>query len=46
MHMHFYHDLGLDKKYLNEEVKLPLVNGVTTVRIMNGMSEYLELKKI
>ncbi len=45
MHMHFYHDLGLDKKYLNEEVKLPLVNGVTAVRIMNGMPEYLELKK-
>jgi len=45
MHMHFYHDQGLDKKYLNEEVKLPLVNGVTTVRIMNGMPEYLELKK-
>jgi imidazolonepropionase-like amidohydrolase len=45
MHMHFYHDMGLDKKYLNEEVKLPLANGVTTVRIMNGMPEYLELKK-
>lgn len=45
MHMHFYHDMGLDKKYLDEEVKLPLVNGVTTVRIMNGMPEYLELKK-
>jgi imidazolonepropionase-like amidohydrolase len=45
MHMHFYHDQGLDKKYLNEEVKLPLVNGVITVRIMNGMPEYLELKK-
>jgi len=45
MHMHFYHDMGLDKKYLSEEVKLPLANGVTTVRIMNGMPEYLELKK-
>jgi imidazolonepropionase-like amidohydrolase len=45
MHMHFYHDMGLDKKYLDEEVKLPLANGVTTVRIMNGMPEYLELKK-
>lgn len=45
MHMHFYHDMGLDKKYLNEEVKLVLANGVTTVRIMNGMPEYLELKK-
>jgi imidazolonepropionase-like amidohydrolase len=45
MHMHFYHDMGLDKKYLAEEVKLPLANGVTTVRIMNGMPEYLELKK-
>lgn len=44
MHMHFYHDMGLDKKYLSEEVKLPLANGVTTVRIMNGMPEYLELK--
>ena len=44
MHMHFYHDMGLDKKYLKEEVKLPLANGVTTVRIMNGMPEYLELK--
>ena len=31
MHMHFYHDMGLDKKYLDEEVKLPLANGVTTV---------------
>jgi imidazolonepropionase-like amidohydrolase len=45
MHMHFYHDMGLDKKYLDEEVKLPLVNGVTSVRIMNGMPEYLDLKK-
>ena len=45
MHMHFYHDFGLDKKYLKDEIKLPLVNGVTTVRIMNGMPEYLELKK-
>ena len=45
MHMHFYHDLGLDEKYLHEEVKLPLANGVTTVRIMNGMPAYLELKK-
>ena len=45
MHMHFYHDMGLDKKYLSQEVKLPLANGVTTVRIMNGMPEYLELKK-
>ena len=45
MHMHFYHDMGLDKKYLKEEVSLPLANGVTTVRIMNGMPEYLELKK-
>ena len=44
MHMHFYHDMGLNKKYLKEEVKLPLANGVTTVRIMNGMPEYLELK--
>jgi imidazolonepropionase-like amidohydrolase len=45
MHMHFYHDMGFDKKYLSEEVKMPLANGVTTVRIMNGMPEYLELKK-
>ena len=45
MHMHFYHDMGLDRKYLTEEVKLALANGVTTVRIMNGMPEYLELKK-
>ena len=45
MHMHFYHDFGLDKKFLNDEVKLPLMNGVTTVRIMNGTPEYLQLKK-
>jgi len=45
MHMHFYHDMGLDKKYLNEEIKLAFANGVTTVRIMNGMPEYLELKQ-
>jgi hypothetical protein len=45
MHMHFYHDFGLDKKFLKDEVKLPLVNGVTTVRIMNGRPEYLQLKK-
>ncbi len=45
MHMHFYHDMGLDKKFLSEEVKLSLANGITTVRIMNGMPEYLELKK-
>ena len=45
MHMHFYHDFGLDKKFLKDEIKLPLVNGVTTVRIMNGRPEYLQLKK-
>ncbi len=44
MHMHFYHDFGLDKKFLKDEIKLPLVNGVTNVRIMNGSPEYLQLK--
>ena len=45
MHMHFYHDHGLAKKYLKDEIKMPLANGVTTVRIMNGRPEYLQLKK-
>jgi len=44
MHMHFYYDFGLDKKFVKDEIKLPLANGVTTVRIMNGRSEYLQLK--
>lgn len=45
MHLHFYHDYGLDEKYLSEEVKLPLANGVTTIRIMDGQENYLALKK-
>lgn len=45
MHLHFYHDYGLAEKYLIEEVKLPVVNGVTTVRIMDGQENYLALKK-
>ena len=45
MHLHFYHDYGLDEKYLSEEVKLPVANGVTTVRIMDGQDNYLTLKK-
>lgn len=45
MHLHFYHDYGLDEKYLSEEVKLPVANGVTTVRIMDGQDNYLALKK-
>ncbi len=45
MHLHFYHDYGLDEKYLSEEIKLPVDNGVTTVRIMDGQENYLTLKK-
>lgn len=45
MHLHFYHDYGLDEKYLPEEIKLPVANGVTTVRIMDGEENYLVLKK-
>lgn len=45
MHMHFFTEQGLDAKFLPEEAKLPLVNGVTTARVMNGDSLYLDLKK-
>ncbi len=45
MHLHFYHDYGLPEKYLSEEIKLPVANGVTTVRIMDGQENYLTLKK-
>ena len=45
MHLHFYHDYGLDEKFLPEEIKLPVANGVTTVRIMDGQENYLALKK-
>jgi imidazolonepropionase-like amidohydrolase len=45
MHLHFYHDFGLDEQFLKEEIKLPLANGVTTVRIMDGQDNYLHLKK-
>jgi len=45
MHLHFYHDFGLDEKYLGEEVKLAVANGVTTVRIMDGQENYLALRK-
>jgi hypothetical protein len=45
MHLHFYHDFGLDEKFLKEEVKLAVANGVTTARIMDGQENYLDLKK-
>ena len=45
MHLHFYHDYGLQEKFLGEEIKLPVANGVTTVRIMDGQENYLTLKK-
>lgn len=45
MHLHFYHDYGLNEKYLPEEVKLAVANGVTTVRIMDGEEKYLELQR-
>ncbi|MDX1942087.1 MAG: amidohydrolase family protein [Saprospiraceae bacterium] len=45
MHMHFFTEQGLDAKFLPEEAKLPLTNGVTTARVMTGDSLYLDLKK-
>jgi hypothetical protein len=44
MHMHFFYEQGLDRKYLEEETKLMLANGLTTTRIMCGDPEYLKLK--
>jgi hypothetical protein len=44
MHMHFYHDHGLPEKYLREELLLPVFNGVTSARIMNGSPLYLRLR--
>lgn len=45
MHLHFYKDQGLDGKYLDDELKLSIMNGVLTARIMNGNADYLRLKK-
>jgi hypothetical protein len=45
MHMHFFFEQGLDKKYLSHELQLMLANGITTTRIMCGDPEYLNLKK-
>lgn len=44
MHMHFFYEQGLDKSFLDEELKLMLAKGLTTVRIMCGDPEYLNAK--
>lgn len=44
MHMHFFYEQGLDKKFLTDEAKLMLSRGITTTRIMCGDPEYLALK--
>jgi Amidohydrolase family len=45
MHMHFFYEQGLDKSFLDKELKLMLAKGLTTVRIMCGDPEYLNAKK-
>ncbi len=45
MHMHFFYEQGLDKKFLRDEASLMLSKGITTTRIMCGDPEYLKLKE-
>ena len=45
MHVHFFTEQGISPKYLPQEAKLMLANGVTTARVMCGDSLYLDLKK-
>lgn len=44
MHAHFYYEQGNNKDTSTEELKLMLANGLTTVRIANGDSLYLEIR--
>jgi len=44
MHSHFFYEQGVDKRYIPEELKIMLANGVTTARIMNGCKLYQDAK--
>ncbi|MBK8965141.1 MAG: amidohydrolase family protein [Saprospiraceae bacterium] len=45
MHVHFFTEQGIASKFMPQETKIMLANGVTTARIMCGDSQYLALKK-
>lgn len=45
MHMHFVSDDRIDSKYLMTESFIPLAYGVTSVRVMIGKPEHLQLRK-
>lgn len=45
MHVHFFTEQGIAPKYLPQETKIMLANGVTVARVMCGDSLYLDLKK-
>jgi hypothetical protein len=43
-HSHFFYEQGVDPKYIPQELKVMLANGITTVRIMNGCKLYQDAK--
>jgi len=46
MHAHFFYEQGVSKKYIPEELKIMLANGITTARIMNGCKLYQDAREL
>ncbi len=44
MHVHLMSDDGFPREYAGDELKIMIANGVTTIRIMNGMPEHLTMR--
>jgi len=44
MHVHLMSDDGFPRELAGDELKIIIANGVTTIRIMNGMPEHLEMR--
>lgn len=44
MHVHLMSDDGFPRELAGDELKIMIANGVTTIRIMNGMPEHLEMR--
>jgi imidazolonepropionase-like amidohydrolase len=44
MHVHLMSDDGFPRELVGDELKIMIANGVTTIRIMNGMPEHLEMR--
>jgi imidazolonepropionase-like amidohydrolase len=44
MHVHMMSDDGFPRELAGDELKIMIANGVTTIRIMNGMPEHLVMR--